>query len=80
MKPYELGQFIKAKRKEKKITQADLAKQAGISRQTLSKLEQGKLALVSIRTLFVVLDILGYELKVVPKNTLLPPLGEELDF
>jgi transcriptional regulator with XRE-family HTH domain len=64
----ELGAKIKQLRKERKITQADLAKQAGISRATLSKLENGYFAQVSIVVLNDILNHLGYELDIKPLN------------
>ena len=64
----DLGRRIKTLRKEKKMTQEMLAKEVGISRVTLSKLENGYLANVSIATLDNVLSILGYELELVVKN------------
>jgi transcriptional regulator with XRE-family HTH domain len=64
----ELGAKIKQLRKERKITQADLAKQAGISRATLSKLENGYFAQVSIVVLNDILNHLGYGLDIKPLN------------
>ena len=64
----DLGKRIKTLRKEKKLSQEKLAKEVGISRVTLSKLENGYLANVSIATLDNVVSILGYELELVVKN------------
>lgn len=64
----ELGQTIKKLRKERKISQEELAKQSNISRATLSKLENGYIANISIVTLNVVLLNLGYELDIKPLN------------
>ena len=58
----ELGKNIQKLRKERKITQEALAKMANISRATLSKLENGNIAQVSIVTLNDILNHLGYEL------------------
>ena len=58
----ELGDTVKKLRKERGITQEMLAKQANISRATLSKLENGNIAQVSIVTLNDILNHLGYEL------------------
>ena len=63
-----LGTKIKQLRKERKTTQADLAKQVGISRATLSKLENGYLAQISIVVLNDILNHLGYELDIKPLN------------
>ncbi|HHH21174.1 MAG TPA: XRE family transcriptional regulator [Nitratifractor sp.] len=64
----ELGQTIKKLRKERKLSQEELAKQSNISRATLSKLENGYIANISIVTLNVVLLNLGYELDIKPLN------------
>ncbi len=60
----ELGNSIKRLRKEKKITQVNLAKQIDISRTTLSKLENGYISQISIVVLNDVLNHLGYELDI----------------
>jgi len=64
----DLGKRIKTLRKEKGLSQEKLAKEVGISRVTLSKLENGYFANVSIATLDNVLSILGYELELQVKN------------
>ena len=64
----DLGKRIKTLRKEKNLSQEKLAKEVGISRVTLSKLENGYFANVSIATLDNVLSILGYELELQVKN------------
>ena len=58
----ELGDTVKKLRKERGITQEMLAQKVNISRATLSKLENGKVAQVSIVTLNDILNHLGYEL------------------
>ena len=60
----ELGDNIKKLRKERNITQEQLATMANISRATLSKLENGNIAQVSIVTLNDILNHLGYELDI----------------
>lgn len=64
----ELGENIKKLRKEKKITQAKLAELSNISRATLSKLENGRVAQISIVTLNDVLNHIGYELDIKAMN------------
>jgi len=64
----ELGSRIKNLRKEKKISQEKLAKSIGISRNTLSKLENGYIANISIVTLDRVLNTLGYQIDIKPIN------------
>ena len=64
----EIGKTIKTLRKEKNLTQGELAKMANISRPTLSKLENGELGKVSIATFITILRILGYDLEIIPFN------------
>ena len=64
----ELGEKIRQLRKEKKISQVVLAKNVGISRTTLSKLENGYISNISIVTLDSVLNNLNYELDIKPLN------------
>ena len=64
----ELGESIKKLRKEKNLTQEELATQVGISRVTLSKLENGYIASISIVTLNDILNHLGYQLDINPLN------------
>jgi len=64
MKLFDIGPKIRSLRKEAGITQQSLAKLAGISRITLGKLERGEIATVSIKTVDIVLNALGYELDI----------------
>lgn len=64
----ELGESIKKLRKERGLTQEELAKTANISRATLSKLENGYLANISIVTVDHILSLLGYEINIKPVN------------
>jgi transcriptional regulator with XRE-family HTH domain len=64
----ELGERIKTLRKERKLSQEELAKRAGISRNTLSKLENGYIANISIVTFEKVLNILGYRIDIKQNN------------
>ena len=56
-----LGQLIQAARKEKKMTVADMAERAGISRGTLYKIEHGNLA-CELGIVFEVASIAGISL------------------
>ena len=60
----DLGKTIKSLRKEKNFTQAELASKSGLSRATLSKLENGYLGNISIATLDNILSLLGYEIDI----------------
>ncbi len=64
----ELGSRIRDLRKEKGISQDSLAKQVGISRNTLSKLENGYIANISIVTFDKILNSLGYQIDIKPNN------------
>jgi transcriptional regulator with XRE-family HTH domain len=77
MQLYEIGQTIKALRKDKQLTQTQLATLCGISRVTLGKIERGELGNTSVRTLALILSHLGQEIAF--KSTQgfgLPKLGE----
>lgn len=60
-----VGEFVQAARKEKGLTQAQFAKQLGISTVTLSALETGKN--VSSKKIEHCLQMLGYRIVIVPK-------------
>ncbi|MCK5295013.1 MAG: helix-turn-helix transcriptional regulator [Arcobacteraceae bacterium] len=64
MKLYEIGQKVKNLRKEKGVTQENLASLSGISRVTLGKIEKGELGSVSVKTLDIILASLGYEIDI----------------
>ena len=68
MEFYEIGKKIKELRKEKKITQERLSQEVGISRQTLSKLENGKIHKISLQVFTKLLDELDCELEIVAKK------------
>lgn len=62
----QLGEFIADVRREKGLTQAEMAKIVGVSHTTLSNLEQGKS--VSTATMQRTLQLLGMRLAIVPKG------------
>ena len=64
----EIGTKIKSLRKERGLSQQSLADSVGISRNTLSKLENGYLANISAVTVEKVLNLLGYELSLSELN------------
>ncbi len=72
----DLGIRIRQARKEKKLTQAQLAEMAGIARKTLSQIETGTVPDIGIRKVARALEILGLELTVRPASA--PPTLEEL--
>jgi transcriptional regulator with XRE-family HTH domain len=74
---HEIGIKIRSIRKDKKITQEALAKNAGISRVTLGKIERGEFGIVSVQTLDAILFVLGYEMTLKELSGFgLPVLGE----
>lgn len=58
MEFYEIADKIKNIRKEKKLSQSALAEKVGISRQTLSKLENGEIGKISLQVFIKVLEVL----------------------
>ena len=64
----ELGKTIRELRQQKGITQEALAMQVNVSRTTLSKLENGYIANISIVTIDQILSLLGYEIDIKPAN------------
>lgn len=73
---FDLGSKIRQSRKEKNLTQAQLAGMAGITRKTLSQIETGTVSDIGIRKVERTLEILGLELSVRPAGA--PPTLEEL--
>jgi transcriptional regulator with XRE-family HTH domain len=67
-----IGHFIKEKRLERNQTQQQLARDAGISRSTLSLLEKGEV--VTLATLLQVLRVLD-QLKVLDVFTIRPVIS-----
>jgi len=68
MKFYKIGEKIKELRKEKSLTQEQLATSCGTTRQTLSKLEKGNIDKVSLQLFIKVLETLNYELEIEEKK------------
>ena len=79
MKLFDIGQKVKELRKEKDLTQEQLANIASISRVTLGKLERGQMGSVSIKTLDIILDALDHEIEFKKRDSYnfgLPTLDE----
>ncbi|MCK9338197.1 MAG: helix-turn-helix domain-containing protein [Arcobacteraceae bacterium] len=72
----QLGNEIKLLRKEKKYSQDDMEQYSGITKRTISKIENGFIDEVGIKKVDVILDLLGYELSIRPKGR--PKTLEEL--
>ena len=69
-----LGKLIKILRKERKMSQQDLAKQYGMSRATISGIENNTVSEIGIRKIEAILNGFGYELTAVPRQSTRPTL------
>ena len=76
MKLDELGKEIKFLRKEKNLSQDDLEKHSGITKRTISKIENGFIDEVGIKKVEIILDVLDVEFSLRPKGR--PKTLEEL--
>jgi len=72
----ELGFEIKKLRKSKKWSQDDLENYSGITKRTISKIENGFVDEVGIKKVETILDLLGFELSLREKGR--PKTLEEL--
>lgn len=72
----ELGKEIQTLRKSKKWSQDDLEKYSGITKRTISKIENGFIDEVGIKKVETLLDLLGQEFSLRPKGR--PKTLEEL--
>lgn len=64
-----LSQFVKAKRKEEKLTQEEFADKAGVALTVIRKIEQGKENL-NLSSVNQVLKMFGYVLAPIAKDQL----------
>ena len=64
----EFGKQISILRKQQKIRQEQLAKDLGISRATISALENGNGSNVGIKKVLQIVDYLGFELTLIEKS------------
>ncbi len=58
----ELGEAVAAKRKALKMSQTEVAKRTGLTRETLVRFERGQLSEFGSRKLLAVLAVLGLEI------------------
>lgn len=72
----ELGQEIKKMRQSKKWSQDTLEQYSGITKRTISKIENGFMDEVGIKKVNIILDLLDMELSLRPKGR--PRTLEEL--
>ncbi len=73
-----IGDEIAAQRKKQKLSQAELARKAGISRATLEALENGRSGEIGFSKLSKILSALGLELKLQAASAQRPTLDELL--
>lgn len=69
-----LGQIIRSLRKERKLTQQDLANQYGMSRSTISGIENNTIPEIGLRKVEAILNGFGYELTAAPRQSQRPTL------
>jgi transcriptional regulator with XRE-family HTH domain len=62
----DLGRTVAAARKAQRLSQTELGRTAGLSRQTISELERGVVSDLGVRKLARVLELLELELLVRP--------------
>lgn len=67
MQLYEIGNEVAKRRIELQLTQAQLAKLAGLSRFTINQLEAGKVKDLGVNKLIPLLSVLGLELAAKPR-------------
>ena len=72
----EFGEKIASLRKSQKISQTTLSQDLGISRATLSSLENGRGVDIGFRKVLQIVDYLGYEIDIRHKSPF--PSFEEL--
>ena len=73
---FDIGQQIRAERKRRRLSQADLAKLLKMSRTTISQIESGTVQDIGVRKLIRILEVLGLELRV--RSAGAPPTLDEL--
>jgi len=69
-----LGELIRSLRKAQKLSQQALAKQYGMSRSTISGIENNTLSEIGLRKVEAILNGFGYELTAVPRQLKRPTL------
>ncbi|KQN40116.1 XRE family transcriptional regulator [Pseudomonas sp. Leaf48] len=69
-----LGELIRTLRKKQKLTQQALAEQYGMSRSTISGIENSSISEIGLRKVEAILNGFGYELTAVPRQSTRPTL------
>ncbi len=73
---FSIGKEIRQARKNRKLSQEQLAKALGMSRTTIGQIENGAVQDIGVRKVIRLLEFLGLELRVRPSGA--PPTLEEL--
>lgn len=73
---FEIGQQIKQARKQRKLSQAELATMLGMSRTTIGQIENGTVQEIGVRKVIRILETLRLELRVRVAGQ--PPTLDEL--
>ena len=66
----ETGEILRSARRTAGLTQAELARRLGMSRATLSQLENGVIGDLGIRKVALICDRLGLEILVRPRRVM----------
>lgn len=69
-----LGELIRSLRKAQKLSQQALAQQYGMSRSTISGIENNTIPEIGLRKVEAILGGFGYELTAVPRQSKRPTL------
>ena len=70
----EIGKLIQHTRKQQQLTQTQLSARLGISRATLSAIENGTINEIGIRKILALCNALGLEFSLTPRTTHRPTL------
>jgi HTH-type transcriptional regulator/antitoxin HipB len=65
----EIGALFRTARREQRRTQAELARELGMSRATLSAIESGRCPEIGIRKLTALLQAVGLDLYAAPRRS-----------
>jgi HTH-type transcriptional regulator / antitoxin HipB len=65
---HSIGNAVALTRKQRKLTQTQLADSLGMSRSTISGIENGTVSEIGIRKILKICDFLGLELKIERKS------------
>lgn len=76
-RPNQVGLFVKDQRRQQKLTQADLARRAGVTQRMVSEFENGKVG-PTLETLFRIFDALNVRFAVFDSKIEMPESSEYL--